>query len=278
MQLIKIATISLMCSDNQYIKITAIEHTAEYDRKNIHQHDYYELVWFTYVDYDDTMQIDFGDYPVSSDCFYFISARQLHRIDRTGKRGIVIALSPEFFNSIVEVNVFPRSTFAINSIINQRKCDLCRQMVNLITTEYEGDCRYSLMEAYFKALFIHMGPILNNNPVVGGKRKAADLLDLIEDNYVAHREVSFYSSKLSLSDKAINDVAKKVLGRTVKDLIQERLTLELKREIVSGTQSLKELSFRFGFNEPSYFTRFFKQKTGYTPEQYREHFNMLLDI
>lgn len=264
-------------SKDDFIKITAIEETDEYNRKNIHQHDYYELVWFTAVEQDDTIQIDFMDYPVSSDCFYFISAHQLHRIDRSGKCGIVIALSPQFFNNIIEVNVYPRSTFAINSIINQRKCDLCRSMVHLITTEYEGECRFSLMEAYFKALFIHLGPILSNNPTVGYKRKASDLLDLIEDNYILHREVSFYSSQLSLSDKAANDVAKKVLGTTIKDLVQDRLVLEIKREIASGTLSFKELAFRLGFNEPSYFTRFFKQKTGYTPEQYREYFNNLLE-
>lgn len=266
-----------MSADNDFVKITAIENTPEYDRKNIHQHDYYELVWFTDVDGEDTIQIDFGDYPVEPDCFYFISARQLHRIDRTGKRGIVIALSPEFFNNIVEVNVYPRSTFAINSIINQRKCDLCRSMVHLITTEYDRGCRYSLMEAYFKALFIHMGPILSKNPTVGSKRKAADLLDLIEENYIEHRDVSFYSEQMAMSDKAINDVSKKVLGKTVKDIIQDRLVLEIKREIASGSDSFKEIAFHLKFNEPSYFTRFFKQKTGYSPEKYREHFYAMLE-
>lgn len=266
-----------MSNDKNFIKITAIEDTPEYDRKNIHQHDYYELVWFTNVDKEDTIQIDFGDYPVEADCFYFISARQLHRIDRTGKQGIVIALTPEFFNSIVEVNVYPRSTFAINSIINQRKCDLCRSMVHLITTEYAHGCRYSLMEAYFKALFIHMGPILSSNPTVGCKRKAADLLDLIEDNYVQHRDVSFYAAQMSLSDKAVNDISKKVLGRTIKDVIQDRLVLEIKRKIASGDTSFKEISFQLGFNEPSYFTRFFKQKTGYTPEKYRDYFHSMLE-
>ena len=36
-----------MSIDKDFVKITAIENTPEYDRKNIHQHDYYELVWFT---------------------------------------------------------------------------------------------------------------------------------------------------------------------------------------------------------------------------------------
>ena len=266
-----------MSTDNQFIKITAIEDTEEYSRKNIHQHDYYELVWFTEVESKDVIQIDFGEYPIEPDCFYFISAHQMHRIDRQGKKGIVIALSMEFFNTIVEVNVYPRSTFAINSIINQRKCEQCRSIISLITTEYMVQCRYSLLESYFKALFIHLGPVLNANPIVGYKRKAADLLDLVEDNYVAHRDVSWYSEQMSLSEKAVNDICKKVLGKTVKDIIQERLVLEMKRGIAPGEKSFKQLSFELGFSEPSYFTRYFKQKTGLTPERYREHYRELLE-
>lgn len=133
------------------------------------------------------------------------------------------------------------------------------------------------MEAYFRALFIHMGPILDKNPIVGKKRKAADLLDLIEDNYIAHREVAFYSELMKMSDKATNDVAKTVLGKTVKDLINDRLVLEIKRGIASAQESFKELAFSLGFNEPSYFTRFFKQQTGFSPEKYRERYAQMVE-
>ena len=112
---------------------------------------------------------------------------------------------------------------------------------------------------------------------MGSKRKAADLLDLIEMNYIEHRDVCFYSEKMSMSDKVVNDISKKVLGKTVKDIIQDCLVLEIKREIASGIKTFKELAFHLGFNEPSYFTRFFKQKTGLTPEKYRENFNKMLE-
>lgn len=266
-----------MSTESSFINVTAIEESDEYVRANIHQHDYYELIWFTESTGTDTIQIDFGEYPISNDSFFFISAGQLHRIDRTGKKGMVISLSKEFFYSIVSVDIYPRSTFAINSIINQRKCDLCRSLVNLILTEYEGDCRYSLMEAYFKALFIHMGPIFDKNPCCGSKKKAADLLDLIEENFTQHKEVAFYAREISLSEKAANDLSKKVLGKTIKDLLQERLVLEIKREIAADKLSFKEIACKLGFNEPSYFTRFFKRQTQYTPEEYKVYFNTLLE-
>lgn len=263
--------------ENDFIKVTAIEETEEYNRANIHRHDYYELIWFSETKGSDEIQIDFGEYPISDDSFFFISAGQLHRIDRTGKKGTVIALSKAFFHSIVSVDLYSRSTFAINSIINQRKCDICRSLVSLVLTEYKEGCRYALMEAYFKALFIHLGPILSKNPCCGYKKKAADLLDLIENNFVEHKEVSFYAQQISLSEKAANDLSKKVLGKTVKDLLQERLVLEIKREIATDKLSFKEIANKLGFNEPSYFTRFFKRQTRYTPEEYKTYFNTLLE-
>ena len=54
-----------------------------------------------------------------------------------------------------------------------------------------------------------------------------------------------------MSDKVVNDISKKVLGKTVKDIIQDRLVLEIKREIASGIKTFKELAFHLGFNEPS---------------------------
>lgn len=264
--------------DDSFIKITPIESCEEYTRETLHQHDYYELIWFTEVEKSDSMQIDFGEYPISNNTFYFISAGQLHRIDRTGKRGLVIALSRNFFHSIVPIELYSRSTYAINSIINQEKCWMCVTVVNLITIEYNGLCRYPLLEAYFKALFIHMGPIFFKNQSCNeGKKKVSELMDLIEDNFIEHKEVAFYAKHISLSEKAANELSKRILGKTIKSLIQERVLLEMKREIVSNNLSIKEICSKLGFNEASYFTRFFKTHTGKTPEEYRVYYHSFME-
>lgn len=260
------------------IKITAIENCAEYDRQNIHQHDHYEIIWFTDVETNDTIQIDFGEYPVSDNCFYLISAGHLHRIDRTGKKGWVISLSKNFFYMVTPVEMHNRSTYVINSIINQQKCNMCRTLIRMILAEYESNRRYKLLEAYFKALFIHLSPIFERNQCCGNdKKRMSDLLDLVESYFTDHKNVGFYAQQLSISEKAANELSKKVTGKTVKQIIQERLILEIKREIASDQLSFKEIACKLGFNEPSYFTRFFKRQTGDTPEEYKAHFNSFLE-
>ena len=42
-----------------------------------------------------------------------------------------------------------------------------------------------------------------------------------------------------------------------------------KEKIFDLNKSVNEISFELGFKYPQHFTRFFKQKIGYTPNEYR---------
>ena len=93
---------------------------------------------------------------------------------------------------------------------------------------------------------------------------------LIDDNYISHRETDFYSEKFGVTNKKLNLACLKGTGKTIKQHLQERLILEIKREISLGEKNLKEISFSLGFSEPAYFTRFFKKHTSLTPREFRD--------
>lgn len=73
-----------------------------------------------------------------------------------------------------------------------------------------------------------------------------------------------------MTNKKINEICIKGTGKTIKQHLQERLILEIKKEIRLRRKSLKEIAFDLGFNEPAYFTRFFKQHTTLTPKEFRD--------
>lgn len=262
--------------EDKFITISTIEDSKEYENPDIHRHDRYEIIWFTDVSEDDVMLIDFIEYPIFKDCFYLVVAGQLHSLNRKGKKGWVFSLSKSFYYAVSPIEMQNRSLFAINSIYNQQKCNLCDTMTKLILEEYNGSCRYLLLESYVKALFIHLTPIFEknqkNNQETSDFNRISSFLDLIEANYIDHREVEFYASHLSLSAKGLNDFSRKMTGKTVKQHLQERLLLEMKREICFGHTPFKDISYHLGFNEPSYFSRFFKAQTGQTPEEFRNDF------
>ena len=96
------------------------------------------------------------------------------------------------------------------------------------------------------------------------------LLELIEQNYIREHSVEFYAAKLSLGKKRLNVLAVEALGLTVKQLIQQRLLLQAKRMISMGHSTSKEIASDLGFHDASYFSRFFRQNAGVTPEEFRQ--------
>jgi AraC family transcriptional activator of pobA len=51
--------------------------------------------------------------------------------------------------------------------------------------------------------------------------------------------------------------------------IHERIVLEAKRLVFHTNSSVKEIAFELGFEDASYFNRFFKRLTGITPVEYK---------
>jgi AraC-like DNA-binding protein len=97
--------------------------------------------------------------------------------------------------------------------------------------------------------------------------------ELIDVHYKEHKQPHVYASLMNLSASYLNNLCKQMLGKTLSDLIQERVTLEAKRFFAYSHLTISQVSDKLHFSEPSYFIRFFKKQTGVTPEQFREQIN-----
>jgi AraC-like DNA-binding protein len=52
-------------------------------------------------------------------------------------------------------------------------------------------------------------------------------------------------------------------------IIKNRITLQAKRLLVNTTLSIKEIADYLGYEDYSYFVRFFKSQTGFSPLTFR---------
>lgn len=52
-------------------------------------------------------------------------------------------------------------------------------------------------------------------------------------------------------------------------IINDRIILEAKRQLCYTDLKIKEIAFRLGFDDPSYFVKFFKRQTGILPAEFR---------
>ncbi|MDR2273561.1 MAG: AraC family transcriptional regulator [Sphingobacterium sp.] len=81
--------------------------------------------------------------------------------------------------------------------------------------------------------------------------------------------VSYCADKLHLSSNYFGDLIKKETGSTALDYIQSKLIDEAKERIFDHSKSINTIATELGFKYQQHFTRLFKQKTGVTPNEYR---------
>ena len=92
--------------------------------------------------------------------------------------------------------------------------------------------------------------------------------NLVEEHYREHLEVSQYCDMLDVTVATLNRHVKAELGQTAKQLAQERLAIEARVALRTGERSIKEVAFDLGFEDPLYFSRFFRKQFGSSPTQY----------
>jgi AraC-like DNA-binding protein len=94
--------------------------------------------------------------------------------------------------------------------------------------------------------------------------------DLLEINFKTQKQVSFYAKELIITEKRLNQATSKVFGKTPKHIIDDRIILEAKRILVHTNESIKEVAYNLGFEEPTNFIKYFKKHSSVTPTEFRE--------
>ncbi len=97
-----------------------------------------------------------------------------------------------------------------------------------------------------------------------------ELARLLEANIGSMKNVSEYADLLSLSSYQLTAITKASVGKTVSDLINEQIILEAKRQLLATSNQVKEIADHLGYEDVSYFIRFFKKHTGHAPEAFNQ--------
>ena len=88
-------------------------------------------------------------------------------------------------------------------------------------------------------------------------------------NVSQHRTVEFYANEACLTPKYFSTVIKKRSGKLPMDWITERTIVLIKFLLHNSDKSIQEISNDLNFPNQSFFTRYFKSHTGFTPTAFR---------
>jgi AraC-like DNA-binding protein len=98
---------------------------------------------------------------------------------------------------------------------------------------------------------------------------AKKFVDLLDSHFTKEHTVKFYAEKLAMHPNHLNALIKKHTGLSAKESIQNRILLEIKYLLHSTKLPIKQISDQMGFNDPNYFTTFFKRSESISPLNYR---------
>jgi AraC-like DNA-binding protein len=96
--------------------------------------------------------------------------------------------------------------------------------------------------------------------------------EMVERDAPHRHHVAEYARELAVSAGHLSALCRRHLGRSAKEVIQDRLAAEARRVLLYSDESAARVGYALGFDDPSYFSRFFRRATGRSPSAFRaEH-------
>lgn len=245
-----------------------------------HRHKHYEIIWFKQADGEH--YIDFNRFELSPDTIWFLSPNQVHQTNVENSAGHLITFTESFLDKDESTNELLLNSGLFFNIARQPVIRLhperhghLDKLFELMMHEYNNGGSVGILRNYLKNFLLYCGREYDHTGTrettrSGGDERILQLRKIIEENFIQNKEASYYASILGITPKRLNELVKKHTGRTISSLIHERIITESKRLLSFSPQSVKEISYALGYDDPAYFNRFFKKQTGKTPVEYRQ--------
>ncbi|WP_336687913.1 helix-turn-helix transcriptional regulator [Chryseobacterium bernardetii] len=157
--------------------------------------------------------------------------------------------------------------------------DLYTKMMTEIESDYVH--KYDMLRAYLH-LMIHetmkMHPAETFEPYQNASQRVASLfMELLERQFPIDSPEAFlklktpndYAQSLSIHVNSLNRSVKEVTGKTTSQQITARVIQEANALLTHTDWNIAEIAYGLGFEEPAYFTNYFKKQTGIAPNALR---------
>lgn len=247
----------------------------------LHRHDFYFILFIK--EGAGEHEIDFVSYPVDSHSIFFIRPGQVHQLKlKKGTSGFMLQFTSDFYtpreltDSVVLRKVSSKNHCHLSIERFERICTLLQVIFQEFT--YKQSRYKEVVRSTLNIIFIELIRQSSNPDKVSSEAKLytqerlEEFQDLLEKNIHIKKQVSEYADMLSMTPYQLNAITKAALQKTGSELINEHIILEAKRMLIGTGNQVNQVADQLGYNDPSYFIRFFKKQTGLTPEAFRHNF------
>ena len=210
-----------------------------------------------------------------------ITSGQIHCINKaTNAKAFVLEFSLDFFckdDKDIEL-IFHNGLFchfAMNEVIAVNK--------NVIENELQLISEELLQKPYQYLISVHSRVELILVTINRAKVDRGDeiwkpdalflkFLEAVRSNFEHNYPLSQFAKMLGTSELKLNELAKMHTGKTAQNVIYGLIATEAKRLLTYENLSVKEVAYKLGFNDPFYFSNFFKKHARISPKSYQSNY------
>jgi transcriptional regulator GlxA family with amidase domain len=117
--------------------------------------------------------------------------------------------------------------------------------------------------------------LVRRNPHADSVVRACE--DWLGEHFRDHGAVQRVVERAKIPERTLKRRFRAATGATLIEYLQNLRVEEAKRLLESGQMPVDEISAEAGYEDPSFFRRLFKRRTGLTPSQYRRMFQPVLN-
>ncbi len=251
-----------------------------------HVHTFYEIMRFQEA--GGHHNVDFVDYPIERNTLLFLAPGQVHHFDGvTRHKGVLIQFCTDFMRDeqtdediFLKYDVFntydSSPCYVIDSDdVARRLAVLVRQMEEerAVRTAFgHTDMLRSLVRQFLilvRRHSLHSAECVHLDTLKPSHRLFVRFRQLVEHEFTVHHMVSYYADALAVPVRTLSSSVKECSGKSPLAIINGRLLLEAKRLLLHSDLSQKEIAYRLGFDDTSYFAKQFRRLMGVSPIDFR---------
>ncbi|RFP64306.1 helix-turn-helix domain-containing protein [Hymenobacter lapidiphilus] len=251
------------------VRLTRMKEVIKTTRPHGHKR-YYELIYLTAG--AGWHYIDFQRYPVVPHTYYLICPGQVHHWELSEvPRGYVLMVKEEF----LEQHPAPVALDELPAALTLAPATDAPAVWELMAREYQQPDAPHLAATLAAYLHVLLVQLWRGHPNPQGRSRPLPPLvqaykQQVEENYPRLHLVKQYAARLGVTPRYLNMQCQQALGQTASHVIARRIVLEAKRQLLFTQQTVAQIAAALGFDDPSYFNKFYRQQTGQSPGEYRQ--------
>jgi len=250
------------------------------------QQDFSAFIKIVFLKQGGTAVIDFKEYKLQQDALFFINAGQYYRFDDSC-RGTMLYYNRDFYcveihdkevacDGILFHNVYEIPVIFMTEEISAEMEESIGAIKNEL--EVEDSSMEEVLRIFLKLIIIRATRIWKKDHRVAGVEAhqevefSRNFSQLVEWHYTRYHTVAEYADLLNITPKALNKRVTRYTETTPNDIIKNRIILEAKRLLVHTRLSVKEIGYKLGYDDASYFIRLFSKLASTSPQSFRQQY------